>query len=334
MMTSMTLRAATAADAGEMLNVIHAAFAEYQGWLIPESTGPNETLASVTRLIATEGSLIAEVDGRIVGSIFYAPGGDALYLHRLAVAPDFRRNGVGSALMARCEEIARERGFAWTSLKCRRPLAANRRYYERMGYRISAFHCHSGFTTSTSMIMRKRLGPGPLRPVIVEEYDPTWPAEYARAADEVRTLLGDALISIHHVGSTAVPGLAAKPTIDLLAVVTSGEAVDEHDPEMMSAGWLPRGDAGIEGRRFFRKGPDEKHTHHLHCFAPGHPEIEAHLAVVEYLRAHPVDVAEYASVKRAAAAAHPCDAPGYSHAKDAYVEAMVARAVAWAREVR
>jgi GrpB-like predicted nucleotidyltransferase (UPF0157 family) len=169
------------------------------------------------------------------------------------------------------------------------------------------------------------------RHMTVVDYSNEWPKQYEREQDLLQATLGDVLESVHHIGSTSVPGLAAKPVIDILLEVQSLDRLDALNSAMESIGYTPKGEFGIPGRRYFPKGGDER-THHVHAFASGDPLIAKYLAFRDYLRAHPAAVAEYAAVKMAASAAHQTDPEGYVAFKHGFVEQMVAKAVHWMSE--
>ena len=130
--------------------------------------------------------------------------------------------------------------------------------------------------------------------VVISDYDPAWPEEFRREAAAIARILGDNLTAIHHIGSTAVPGLAAKPIIDIMPVVRSLGAVDGSRAALELLGYEYLGEFGIPGRRYMRKGGDER-THQVHVFAQGDTvNITRHLAFRDFLRAHPDVCAEYA----------------------------------------
>ena len=130
--------------------------------------------------------------------------------------------------------------------------------------------------------------------VTVIEYDPAWPLEFEREASRIRGALGENCLEVYHIGSTAVPGLAAKPIIDIMPVVRSLGAVDGSRAALESLGYEYLGEFGIPGRRYMRKGGDER-THQVHVFAQGDAvNITRHLAFRDFLRAHPDVCAEYA----------------------------------------
>lgn len=95
--------------------------------------------------------------------------------------------------------------------------------------------------------------------------DPAWAEGYRRERALLMPVFGPLLVELHHIGSTAVEGLWAKPILDLMPVVTSLEAVDRLDPELEALGYQCMGEFGIPGRRYFRKGGDHR-THQLHVF--------------------------------------------------------------------
>src|SRR5690348_12843875 len=92
-----------------------------------------------------------------------------------------------------------------------------------------------------------------MRQITVVPYDPQWPAAFERAAREVKAALGHSLLGIHHIGSTSIPGIHAKPIIDMLAVASDLSQVDEHAERMRQIGYEAMGEFGIAGRRYFRR---------------------------------------------------------------------------------
>lgn len=165
--------------------------------------------------------------------------------------------------------------------------------------------------------------------VRVVPYSPRWPEAYAAEAAAIREALAGILVEIHHIGSTAVEGLAAKPIIDILPVVTDIEAVDGRNDRFAALGYECMGVFGIPGRRYFRKGGEER-THQIHIFAQDNQkDILRHLAVRDYLRAHPDAAAAYGRLKQELAAAFPEDIEGYCDGKDAFVQKLEADALAW-----
>ena len=168
--------------------------------------------------------------------------------------------------------------------------------------------------------------------IVVTEYDPAWPRLFRAEAAVIKRILGDNCVAVHHIGSTAVFGLAAKPIIDILPVVTDLGAVDRAAPAFQDIGYEYLGEFGIAGRRYLRKGGDER-THQIHIFARDNQEaIRRHLAFRDYLRTHEDVRNAYAALKKRLAAAHPYDIDGYGDGKEAFVKAVEAEALRWEAE--
>lgn len=163
-------------------------------------------------------------------------------------------------------------------------------------------------------------------PVEILPYDPDWPAAFAAEAARLRSLLPGALIGrIEHFGSTAVPGLAAKPIIDMLVEVPSLDDVRQHiAPLLERAGyeyfWRPQHAGGTEiGYAWFiRRDAEGRRTHHIHMLEKDSPDWER-LLFRDHLIAHPALAREYAELKRRLAAEHPGDRIAYARAKTAFI---------------
>lgn len=137
-------------------------------------------------------------------------------------------------------------------------------------------------------------------PIQVVEYDARWPAEYERVAALVRAVLGDRVVELRHVGSTSVPGLPAKPVIDVDLVVADPADEPAYVPDLVAAGFVHhvREPWWHEHRLLKHRDPPT----HLHVFGPGCPEVVRHRMFRDWLVDHPADLALYADAKRAAAA--------------------------------
>lgn len=170
----------------------------------------------------------------------------------------------------------------------------------------------------------------PKRQQIIEilPYDPTWPAQFAAEADLITNIFKKEMVAIHHVGSTSIPNMPAKPTIDIILVVSDIEQVDQHNASMENLGYEAWGEYRIPGRRFFVKGED-KRTHHVHTFAQGSEHIDRHLYVRDYLIAHPQEAAQYAALKQKVAKQCRHNRRGYVEGKHDYIVALEQRAIAW-----
>ena len=169
-----------------------------------------------------------------------------------------------------------------------------------------------------------------MRPVEIVPYDAGWPRRFEATAADLRRALGPTLLAVHHIGSTAVPGLAAKPIIDLLPVVADLDAVDRVEPALERLGFRSRGEYGLAGRRYLVRDVDGRRVDHVHVYATGDPAITRHLAVRDYLRAHPSEADAYGALKAAVAAEHARDSRRYAETKGPFVEALERRALTWA----
>ena len=158
---------------------------------------------------------------------------------------------------------------------------------------------------------------------MISEYDPAWPALFCELRDGLPAGLRMRARSIEHVGSTAVPGLAAKPIIDIDIVVADQADVAEAIAMLAAAGYPHKGDAGVPGREAFDQ-PPHLPEHHLYVCVEGAGPLVAHLRLRDHLRANPGTAREYAALKRELADAYGDDRAGYTEAKTAFIEAVLA----------
>jgi GrpB-like predicted nucleotidyltransferase (UPF0157 family) len=170
-----------------------------------------------------------------------------------------------------------------------------------------------------------------MRRVEVVPHSPGWAAEFRAEADRLADRLGDEVVAVHHVGSTAIPGISAKPIIDLLLEAREVERLDGFHSEMAALGYEARGEFGIPGRRFFVKSAGPRRTHHIHAFATGDPELERHLAFRDYMISHPDEARAYGRLKESLAEEFPTDIEGYMVGKDAFIKETEKVALAWSR---
>lgn len=165
--------------------------------------------------------------------------------------------------------------------------------------------------------------------VVVTEYNEDWKQRFSEEAQKIKAIFGDELIDIHHIGSTSVPGLKAKPIIDIMPVVKDIEKVDSFNDRMEDIGYECMGELGMNGRRYFRKGGDNR-THQVHVFQWDNKEdIDRHLAVRDYLRMHPDYVNRYGDLKESLATQFPKNIEAYMDGKDAFVKELEKYALQW-----
>jgi GrpB-like predicted nucleotidyltransferase (UPF0157 family) len=160
-------------------------------------------------------------------------------------------------------------------------------------------------------------------PVVIVDYDPRWPATFASLADRLAAALGSLAVGIEHVGSTAVPGLAAKPIIDLDVVIASRADLPAVIDRLRLLGYDHEGDLGVPGRDAFASPPGGP-SHHLYVCPAGSPALARHLALRDRLRADPEAAGAYGDLKRSLAARFGHDRAAYTDAKSAFIEALLA----------
>ena len=173
-----------------------------------------------------------------------------------------------------------------------------------------------------------------VRKVKVVPHDPNSSKLFKVEADKIAVILGQEAIAIHHIGSTAIPNIGAKPLIDILVEVHDIEKIDEFNEEMIKLNYQPKGEFGIPGRRFFIKGDDSTRTHHVHIFQTGDPEIERHLRFRDYLMAHPEEAQAYSRLKEELARRFPEDIESYMEGKDGFIKEIDRKAKAWEESSR
>jgi GrpB-like predicted nucleotidyltransferase (UPF0157 family) len=166
--------------------------------------------------------------------------------------------------------------------------------------------------------------------VEVVPHNHQWRDAFEAEAKHVAAALGENVVAIHHIGSTAIPDIYAKPVIDLLVEVRDITEVDGQSSAMESLGYEVMGEYGIPGRRFFRKDNQEGiRTHNIHAFEAGSAEVERHLAFRDYMIAHPGAAQRYSELKRKLAEEHPQSLDGYMDGKDGFIKEMDRRAAQW-----
>ena len=163
------------------------------------------------------------------------------------------------------------------------------------------------------------------RPVVVVDYDERWPALFEELRARVGPAVADVTLRIEHVGSTSVPGLAAKPIIDMTVVVARRDDVPEAIARLATLGYQHRGNLGIEDREAFDEPPDLP-RHNLYVCPEGTIGIVNQVAVREYLRAHPEAAHRYGELKKRLAAQFPNDIDSYVFGKTDFVLDVLRRA--------
>jgi GrpB-like predicted nucleotidyltransferase (UPF0157 family) len=163
----------------------------------------------------------------------------------------------------------------------------------------------------------------------VMPYDLNWPLFYTIESKKIAALFEDNLIEIHHIGSTAVPGMAAKPVIDILVVVKDVTQLGNHKNELESLGYHWMGEYGIPGRRYLWKEGSHQIDYHLQCFERDHIGSKNTLIFRNFLIAHPDKASQYASTKVKASEKFPNDSHAYWYEKKSVVDVLLEEALCW-----
>ena len=166
--------------------------------------------------------------------------------------------------------------------------------------------------------------------IVLAPHRATWAAAFESEASAIQDALSDLPLELHHIGSTAIPDIVAKPVIDMLGVVPAVEALDARAHRLAALGYEALGEYGIPERRYFRKNAaDGARTHQLHAFATGSPEVQRHLNFRDYLRVFPAEAAAYSALKLGLAERYGSDMRAYSDGKTEFIRAVDRRAAAW-----
>jgi GrpB-like predicted nucleotidyltransferase (UPF0157 family) len=158
------------------------------------------------------------------------------------------------------------------------------------------------------------------REITIVDYDPSWPGRFERERERVRAALGPAALCIEHIGSTAVPGLAAKPIIDLMVTVRDPDDERAFGPALESAGYRLR--VREDGHRMFRTPELDVH---VHVWRDSDPQVTRHLLFRDRLRSAPEDRRAYEQLKRRLARREWADMNDYADAKTDLIAAILAR---------
>jgi GrpB-like predicted nucleotidyltransferase (UPF0157 family) len=165
-----------------------------------------------------------------------------------------------------------------------------------------------------------------VQPVEVVDYDHSWPAQYAEERDRIAAAIGDTALAIEHVGGTAVPGLPAKPVIDLMVGVEDIERAGPAVAGLINLGYeyVPEFESELPDRRYFRRGAPE--SHHVHMVSASSDFFQEHLLFRDWLREHPQAAEEYGKLKRGLASRHRLDRDAYRAGKLPFIDTVVAAA--------
>ena len=180
------------------------------------------------------------------------------------------------------------------------------------------------------------MSPGAQKQIVISAYDPAWPRMFESFREVYRVAFRELAIAIEHVGSTSVPGLAAKPIIDIDVVIPSRDDLPTVIERLALLGYRHEGDMGVPSREAFGPDGDEAPrdgsgrmwpAHHLYVCASGSIELERHLRFRDRLRSDPALASEYGALKRRLAGVYRGDRDAYTEAKTDFIEAALTQAL-------
>jgi GrpB-like predicted nucleotidyltransferase (UPF0157 family) len=167
-----------------------------------------------------------------------------------------------------------------------------------------------------------------MQKVEVIDYQDSWGGQFDAEAGILSNAIRLFKPNIHHIGSTSIVGLAAKPIIDILIEVDDVGSLDDHSELLKAVGYHGRGENGIRGRRYFEKGDDDR-TYQIHAFNRGSMGVIRHLAFRDYLRHHPQIAHEYVTLKKEVASTCNNDIDLYCDGKNQFIQEHEKLAIEW-----
>ena len=174
--------------------------------------------------------------------------------------------------------------------------------------------------------------PGKTEMITIESYNSEWPRIFRDLAGKLRDAIGSVALRIDHIGSTAIPGLAAKPIIDIQISVASFEPTDPYRRPLEELGFEYRDRDPQLTRRYFREPRSIAEGTHIHVRLAGSFSEQLNLLFRDYLRCHAADAHAYAELKCQLAQKYRGDRPGYTEAKDSFIWDIMRRADKWAQD--
>jgi len=170
-----------------------------------------------------------------------------------------------------------------------------------------------------------------MAPILVA-HNPSWAGQYLHEAAGIRAVLGRNAVGLHHIGSTSIPGILAKPVIDILGAVTCLDAVDDCVDAIGRLGYEAKGEFGLAGRRYFRKHNDRgQRTHHLHIYTRNSADFLRHLVFRDFLLAFPEQAKRYSEFKAKLVDEIGVRREDYQAAKSPFVADLERQALAWSQ---
>ncbi|MBO6558853.1 MAG: GrpB family protein [Pseudomonadales bacterium] len=166
--------------------------------------------------------------------------------------------------------------------------------------------------------------------VVVVPHDECWKQRFSSESERILSAVEIVSLKLQHIGSTSIPGICAKPVVDVLGEVASLDEIDGKNDVMVELGYEVRGEFGLKGRRYFSRDNEQGHrVFNVHIYKTGSSEIARHVAFRDYLLVHPDIAQKYSELKIALAEKHPESIEDYMDGKDAFIKRVEADAIRW-----
>ena len=159
--------------------------------------------------------------------------------------------------------------------------------------------------------------------VELDEFSTGWASEYEQEAKLLKEVLGDKLLEIHHVGSTSIKGLKAKPVIDILVAIEDLDNISSIEEMLKDYDYSNRGHQGVEDRYFFAKGPEEARTHYIHFVEPKNNTYYNLVLFKKYLLEHEEYIQKYCDLKQELASKYSDDRKKYTAGKSEFISSVI-----------
>lgn len=162
--------------------------------------------------------------------------------------------------------------------------------------------------------------------VELAEYNSNWKKEYEKEEKLLKEVLGDRIIEIHHIGSTSIEGLKAKPVIDILVVINSLDEITEIEEMLKPYDYENRGQQGVPDRYFFAKSPEDARSHYIHFVEPNSKTYYNQVYFKKYLIEHPEYIKKYCDLKQELAEKYADERPKYTAGKNEFITSVISLA--------
>ncbi len=159
--------------------------------------------------------------------------------------------------------------------------------------------------------------------VELENYNPKWGEDYEIEEKLLKKVLGNMIIEIHHIGSTAIPGLMAKPVIDILIVIKDLNEINKIEEMLKEYDYENRGQQGVKDRYFFAKGPEDARSHYVHFVEPNSDTYYNQVYFKKYLLEHHGYIKEYCDLKQDLAEKYADERPKYTQGKNEFITMII-----------